>query len=151
MNEPLPKNVRVWGIWCHLSGTIAALVGTVLFLPFVTLLLPLIVWRSGRDRHPFIDQQGREAMNFLLSMTLYGIAAGVLSAFLFFATCSVIIYTSANTTNTSENMLMWIGYTFLIGVALFVVFQVVITIFAAIKASKGQSYRYPFSLRFLGS
>jgi hypothetical protein len=148
MNEPLPKNARLWGMGCHLSGTIAALVGTPLMLPFFTLLLPLIVWQIGRDRHPFIDEQGRAVMNFLISMTIYGVASSVLSAFLLFITCGVVLG-SSNGSSAATDSLVWLWYCFLLGVAIFVIFQVAVTIFAAVKASKGQSYRYPFALSFL--
>lgn len=133
---------------CHLAGTIAALLGSLLLLPFFTLFIPFVVWRMGRDRHPFIDEQGQAVMNFLLSMTLYGVAASVLSAFLFLATCGIVM-TNSNS-SAINNALLWMLYIFSSGIAIVAIFQVVVTVFAAVKAFKGESYRYPFALRFLG-
>jgi uncharacterized Tic20 family protein len=54
---------RTWGMMAHLSGLIAMLlsVGSLAFLG------PLLVWLIKRDMSPFIDDQGKEALNFQLS------------------------------------------------------------------------------------
>jgi uncharacterized Tic20 family protein len=51
----------------HLS-TFAGLV-----VPFGSVIGPLAVWRTQRDRDPFIDQAGREALNFGISIAVYGL------------------------------------------------------------------------------
>jgi uncharacterized Tic20 family protein len=50
----------------HLS-TFAGLV-----VPFGSVIGPLAVWLTRRDRDPFIDQAGREALNFGISIAIYG-------------------------------------------------------------------------------
>jgi uncharacterized Tic20 family protein len=54
---------RTWGMMAHLSGLIAMLLsaGSLIFLG------PLLVWLIKRDVSPFIDDQGKEALNFQLS------------------------------------------------------------------------------------
>ena len=48
-------------------------------LSFPTPLLgPLVIWLIKKDS-PFIDYHGREYFNFLISYTIYGIIAGILS------------------------------------------------------------------------
>ena len=61
--EPTDE-ARTWAMVCHLS----ALLG---FLPFLHIVAPLVVWLMKRDEHPFIDDQGKEAVNFQISMTIY--------------------------------------------------------------------------------
>lgn len=60
------RDARLYGMLCHLLG-LSWMVG----IPFGWIFGPLVVWMIKRDDHPFIDEQGKEAMNFQLSMTLY--------------------------------------------------------------------------------
>ncbi len=68
----LTKEARNWAMFCHLAGLLG------LRLPFVGHLLgivgTLVVWQLKRDDHPFIDDQGREALNFQISMLIYSVA-----------------------------------------------------------------------------
>src|ERR687896_799588 len=66
-------NVRGWCVGCHLS----ALAGFVL-PAFGHILGPLIVWLVKRADSPEIDQHGKEALNFQISMLIYSIVAGIL-------------------------------------------------------------------------
>ncbi|MBD1842105.1 DUF4870 domain-containing protein [Cyanobacteria bacterium FACHB-63] len=150
MNEsPLDLSVRRWGMGCHLSGLLAIVVCSVAPIPFLGVLFPYLVWSLGRDRHPFIDQQGREAINFQLSMTIYLLIGVILWIFLAFTTCMVAI------TGASPNQNIFgaaFGWLMVLGVAvlvLFAGFMIAVISFAAVKASRGQSYRYPFRMQFL--
>ncbi len=62
------RDDRTWGILCHLSA-LAMLLG----VPLGNLLGPLVVWLVKRDQSSFVDQQGREALNFQISITLYAL------------------------------------------------------------------------------
>ena len=82
---------------------------------------PLVVWLIKRDQHPFVDDQGRESLNFQLSMSLYYLVAGLL-------------------------VLVLIG---LLILPVLFVFSVVVTIMGAIRANGGERYRYPLCIRFI--
>lgn len=98
----------------------SALLG--LFFHFLGHLLgPLIVWLTKRSDSPEIDAHGKESLNFQLSMLIYDAIAGIL--------CIILI-----------------GIPILIGLW---VLNTVLVIIASIKASEGQLYRYPFTIRFL--
>ena len=114
--EMMDKDTRMWGMLCHLS----ALVGYV-GIPFGHILGPLVIWLIKREGMPFVDDQGKESLNFQISMTIYGIVAGIL--------CFVLI-----------------GIPLLI---LLLVADVVLIIIAAIKANGGEAYRYPFTIRLI--
>jgi uncharacterized Tic20 family protein len=107
--------VRNTAVAAHLS-TFAGLV-----VPFGSVIGPLAVWLTRRHRDPFIDQAGREALNFGISITIYG--AVVLAA-----------------------ALMLVGIPFLV---VGVIAWVVLASLAAVKASQGQAYRYPLTMRFV--
>jgi uncharacterized protein len=107
--------VRNTAVVAHLS-TFAGLV-----VPFGSVIGPLAVWLTRRDRDPFIDDAGREALNFGISIAIYGVVALVAA-------------------------LMLVGIPVLI---VGVIAWVVLASLAAAKASQGQSSRYPLTLRLV--
>ena len=109
------QEVRTTAVATHLS-TVAGLV-----VPFGSVIGPLAVWLTRRDRDPFIDQAGREALNFGISIAIYGVVALVAA-------------------------LMLVGIPLLI---VGVIAWVVLASLAAAKASQGRSYRYPLTMRFV--
>jgi uncharacterized protein len=147
MYPDLPQSARQWGMWCHLSGLVCAICNLVV-VPFLSIIVPYLVWRSGRDHHPFVDDQGREAINFQLSMAIYTIVYLVLLIFLVFVTCGIALSTQSlsNIFGTALGILAIVGGLVFAG---FAIFQLAVIILAALKAANGQSYQYPFTLRFL--
>ena len=99
---------------------LAALAGLV--VPLVGIVVgPLLVWLARRDDSEFVAAHAKEALNFNISVLL-----GALGCMLL--------------------MLVFVG--FLFGAALFIAWLVLMLI-AAIKASEGHPYRYPFALRLV--
>ncbi|WP_426150794.1 DUF4870 domain-containing protein [Pseudomonas sp. DC3000-4b1] len=120
MDERLPpagptSEARQWGMFCHL----AAFLGFV--FPFGNLIGPLVVWQLKKDRSAFIDAQGKESVNFQITVTL----ASLVCFLLFF---------------------ILIGLPLL---GLVAILAIVFTIIAAIKANEGVNYRYPLTLRLI--
>lgn len=116
-------NQRNVALACHLLG----LTGFV--IPFGHIIGPLVLWLVKRDGQPFVEDHGKEALNFQISYTLWFILAGIL-AFLLIWTVVVPV---------------------LIAVGMFVLalIWIVTLITAAMRASRGESYRYPFTLRLV--
>jgi len=99
---------------------LSALVGLV--VPLIGIVLgPLVVWLAKRDESVFVAAHAKEALNFNISVLLGAIVCMLL-------------------------MLVFIGV--LLGTALFIAW-LVMTLVAAIKASEGHPYQYPFSLRLV--
>lgn len=119
MNEiqgPVPsRDVRQWAMFCHFSAFLG------LVMPFGNLLGPLIVWQLKKDLDPFVDAQGKEALNFQISMSLAALLCFML-------------------------MVVVIGFPLL---ALVSITAVVLTIIAGVKANEGRAYCYPFSWRLI--
>lgn len=109
------KDDRTMAMLCHLL----ALAGLV--VPFGNVLGPLVLWMVKKDQSWFIDDQGKESVNFQISLTIYIIVASIL-------------------------MFILIGFLLLpvIGIG-----GLVLTIMAALKANEGVTYRYPLTLRFI--
>lgn len=113
--EGMPsKDARTWAMICHL----AALSGFV--IPFGSLVGPIVVWAIKKDEDPFINDQGKEAINFQLTL-LIGFVVSIILMFVF------------------------IGFLF---IAILVVYCIIMVIIAAMKANEGEQYRYPYTIRF---
>ncbi len=57
---------------CHLSALSAFVTG------IGYIIGPLVVWLIKKDDYPLVDDQGKEAINFAISMTIYYAVAAVL-------------------------------------------------------------------------
>jgi uncharacterized protein len=112
----LSKDEKMWGMFCHLSS-LAGFIG----IPFGNIIGPLIVWLIKKDEYPFVDDQGKESLNFQITLT---IAAAV--AFL--------------------SLFILIGFLLL---PLVIVGGFVMTVIGTIKANNGEWYRYPLTIRLL--
>jgi uncharacterized protein len=114
--EPmLPSDVKNIAMLCHLL----ALTGY--FTVIGHIVGPLILWLIKKDEHPFINEHGKESLNFQISITIYMLLSLPLW-------CAVI--------------------GFFITVALGIV-DLVFVIIAGLKAANGEYYRYPMTIRFL--
>ena len=100
------------GMLCHLLG-------------IVGFLGPLIVWLIKKDEHPFIDQQGKEALNWQLTVLIVWVG-GMLTIWIPFAGCLTGLLLPA----------VWVA-------------NLVFCILGAVKANEGQPYKYPVKISFV--
>jgi uncharacterized Tic20 family protein len=122
----LSREERQWAMFAHLSALAGALVSSV-FGGWGVFLGPLVIWLLKKDSMPFVDDQGKEALNFnltaaavalvLLLMTLFTLGIGIILTGPLFALLG----------------LAWLA----------------LTIVAAIRANEGKRYRYPFAIRLI--
>lgn len=117
-SEEIHKDARQWAMFCHLAG----LAGLLPIVPFIGGVIgPLVIWQIKKDDFPFVDEQGKEAVNFQISIVIYEAIAGILC-------------------------LACIGFFLLPAV---IIFDVVFLLIAAVKANNGYHYRYPLCIRFI--
>ena len=90
-------------------------------IPFGNIIGPLIIWLIKKDQSAWVDQHGKEALNFQISVAIYAIVAGILT-------------------------LVVIGILLLIAVG---IFSLVMIIIASVKANNGEMYYYPLTIRFI--
>ncbi len=108
-SEEVNKDARMWAMLCHLLAI------------FTGFIAPLIIWLIKKDEDPFIDNQGKEALNFQITVAI----AMVVSWLLLFVVIGCFLMPA-----------VWIV-------------DIVFCILATIKANSGQAYRYPVSIRFI--
>lgn len=111
----LSEKERNWSMICHLSAFASY------FFPFGGVIGPLICWLSKRDESVWINLNGRNALNFNLSILLYSVLAIPL--------CFIII-----------------GIPIIMALA---TIKIICIIIASVKASKGQLFKYPLSIPFI--
>jgi hypothetical protein len=111
----VPADQRTMGMLCHL----AAFAGYV--IPFGNFVGPLIIWLMKKEEMPFVDEQGKESLNFQITVTIAMIV------------CFVLVF-------------VFIGFLLLPAVA---IASLIFMIIAAVKANSGEHYRYPLTIRFI--
>jgi hypothetical protein len=87
----------------------------------IAVIVPLLVWLIKKESHPFVDDQGKEALNFSLSALIIHVVCGVTSFLCVPAIISLLL----------------------------MVAQIVFGIMGAMAANKGQAYRYPVNIRMI--
>ena len=109
------REERQWAMLCHLSA----------MLMYVTVIggfiAPLVIWLMKREQMPFVADQGRETLNFQITI-LVALAGAVIL------------------------MLVLIGFVLFWGLLLS---HFVLTIVATAKVSEGVAFRYPVCWRVL--
>ncbi|MBE9228973.1 DUF4870 domain-containing protein [Phormidium sp. LEGE 05292] len=140
-------------MWAHLSSLVwIPLMFVGLSFPVLNIVGPLIVWLYKRKDHEFIDEQGKESLNFQLSFTLYNF---ILSLILIVigVIIGLTLITAPDQPNNNQTGgtlfgLGLVGFSFLL-VLILAIAQLILVIMASLKAKKGDFYRYPLTIRFL--
>ncbi|MBE7628484.1 DUF4870 domain-containing protein [Tenacibaculum piscium] len=127
------------------------------FFPLGSIIAPLILWQLFKSDSPFLNQHGKQAVNFNLSFTLYLFIATVvflLFLFGFFFGSFINIYNETDF-NFNENYAYY-GIFSVIGLVIggfsmtaILLSRIVLIIIACVKANKGEEYHYPFTINFL--
>lgn len=104
----MSRDARNMAMLCHLLG-------------IVGFFAPLMIWLIEREKHRFVDEHGREAMNYQVSLLLYYFVSWLLAPLIIgiFMLCVLTIV------------------------------HVALVIVAAVKASHGKLWRYPIAISFL--
>lgn len=116
-DQPVSDSERNWAIAMHLS-LLSVHVVAVLWV-----VVPIILWLAKRKESAFLDDHGRETVNFHLSLLLYSGLVTVVTIM----TCGA-------------GALLFIPL-YALGIAGMIM--------ASVSASKGQYYRYPMCLRMI--
>ncbi|MBW3600324.1 MAG: DUF4870 domain-containing protein [Planctomycetes bacterium] len=115
---PAPdNNARQWGMLSHLLGLV---IGLLTALGFVG---PLIVLLTKKDEHPFIEDQANETLNFQITILIYYLIAGAITAVTCFIASPVLL-------------VPWL-------------MQLILGIIGTVNANKGIAYRYPMTIRLI--
>ncbi len=113
----LSEKDRNLGMWVHLVAIISA------FTAFLGIVATLVIWLLNKDDSEFIDECGKESLNFQISILIYETVLAI-------------------------SMLLVITIPFaVIGLVIAWLVAIILPIMAGLKASDGKGYEYPFTIR----
>jgi len=127
------------------------------FIPFGNFILPLILW-TAKQKDPFVDHHGRQALNFQISMFLYfiflvciGVAGVIFWGVHFNLNGPLIISEDFISAGNPKNLISLFVFAAVLGLLLLGLFMldIVAVILATIKASEGKLFKYPFTINFI--
>ncbi len=108
-SSSLSKDAKTMAMLAHLLGILLGFLG------------PLIIWLIKKDEEPFVDDQGKEALNFQITLLIIYVVCAATSCFV------IPIFVA---------LAAWVG-------------ALILSIMACMKANEGQTYRYPITLRLI--
>ncbi|GAA1867879.1 DUF4870 domain-containing protein [Myceligenerans crystallogenes] len=106
-----PDEERTWAVLAHLGGVL------------LSFLAPLVIWLVFRERSRYVDAEGKEALNFQITLAIAYVAAWILTG----VTLGFLSFVP---------LLVWIA-------------SVIFGILAAVECGKGLPYRYPVNIRLI--
>lgn len=114
--EPeLGREVKQWAMLTHLAAFAAFLI------PFGNIIGPLLVWQLKKDLGPYVEQSGKEAVNFQITVSIAALV------------CTMLLFVVIGALLLPVLFLYWL----------------ILTIIAGVKTNDGVAYRYPLTLRFI--
>jgi uncharacterized Tic20 family protein len=153
-NKPgTPDSNRSYNVLMHLSQF------SNYFFPFLGVLVPIVMWATRKDESESVDTNGKIILNWTISTFIYGLVLMLI----FVAVILVFGGTMALSGIAYENGTFdgfldespWMVFRFLgaLGVVLLPLIAIgildfVFTIMGAVKASNGELWNYPLSIRF---
>ena len=127
ISDGLPNHEeKQWATFAHLSALLGGLLTSAVG-GWGVFLGPLVIWLVKKDTMKFVDDQGKEALNFNITVAI---------------ACFALLLLSIVTLGVG--LLLAIPLWVIIGIA-----WLVLTIVASIKANNGEYYRYPMTLRLV--
>jgi hypothetical protein len=139
MNEPDPNAATIpatvtpsadekqWAMFAHLSSLLGGLLTSGWGGSAGFFIGPLIIWLMKKDTMPFVDDQGKEALNFSITVSIVCVALVIMTIM-----------------TLGVGALLTIPLLMAVGIA-----SLVFVIIAAIKSHEGVRYRYPVALRLV--
>jgi uncharacterized protein len=118
---------RQWAMFAHLSALLGGLLTSGWGGSFGFFIGPLVIWLMKKDTMPFVNDQGKEALNFAITVSIICVALLMLTIL-----------------SLGIGALLTIPLLLAVGIT-----SLVLVIMAAIKANEGVAYRYPFAIRLV--
>ena len=118
---------RQWALFAHLSILLGGFISFGWAGSMGYFIGPLIIWMVKRDSMPFVADQGKEALNFAITVSIACAALWMLTLM-----------------TLGVGLLLTFPLLTVIGIA-----TLVLVIIAAVKANEGVAYRYPIGLRLV--
>jgi len=120
MPDDPTKRTRMWAALCHLSALLVLVTAPAGIIPGVNALGPVLIWLTKGSESAFVDDQGKESVNFQMLMTVMVFASYVFVAPIRLAFMCLVLS-----------------------------LDVLLVLIASVKAGNGEAYRYPVPVRLI--
>jgi len=125
-------------------------------IPFGNFIGPIVLWAANKEKSEFIDQHGKQAINFQISVLLYAIIIGTISVpffiFKLFRGLDFIDFQGFHNfhINVGEpSPLLYIGGGLGALAIIAFIIELALIVKASLSARDGQAYKYPLTINFL--
>ncbi len=156
-NKMITSNERTISSLTHLS------VLTQYFIPFGNFIFPIVIWSSKKNDSEFIDYNGKQTLNFQLSIFMYSLLLLLISIplLIYGFVNSLTVYPHFNGNIDFDNLdfhsishekITGIILVAIMGIVIFgflKIIEFILIIIAAVKASNGEYYKYPLTIPFI--
>lgn len=109
---------KLFGMLAHILGIVAGFLG------------PLIIWLIKKDESPFVNDQGKEGLNFQITVAI-AYVIGIVISFV-----GGIVFAPISCVGSLLCGAAWVC-------------SLIFAIMGGLAANKGEAYRYPFALRLV--
>jgi uncharacterized Tic20 family protein len=128
-------------------------------IPFGNYIFPILIWTSYKDKSEFVNHHGKQTLNFQLSLLLYTLILALIAipifVILFFQNLPMQAvfndedFVIRNFDFQGNIGLLTIGGTAVVLFGLLKVVEFFLVIYASIKTSNGEYYKYPMTIPFI--
>ena len=149
MTSSTEKNTATF---IHLSSLLQYII------PFGNYIFPIVIWSAKKEESEFVDYNGKQVLNFQLSIFTYTIITCLIAIPIFFYS---IFKESTNHSFSFDSSFVFHSFSFyhfsgiaIIGISVLFLFiflkiiEFILIIHAAVKTSNGEYYKYPMSIPF---
>jgi uncharacterized Tic20 family protein len=141
-------NEKNTATYIHLSSLSQYLV------PFGNLIFPLLIWNSKKENSDYIDFNGKQVLNFQLSILIYTIIVAIIALpIIFINVFNTIPLETINCNNgfEFENIPRFLVFALagIVSIACLKITEFFLIIYASLKASNGEKYTYPLTISFI--
>jgi hypothetical protein len=145
------------------NHTLAALINlstlTQYFIPFGNFIFPIMIWSTKKDESEYINQQGKETINFQLSLFMYTLILALIAIPIllvtFFQHVSISDFKKGgdfvldNFNPGDMNGFVIVGLMAIVAFIFMKVAEFFLIIYASIKTSDGADFKYPLTISFI--
>jgi hypothetical protein len=127
-------------------------------IPFGNFIFPIVIWASSKDKSEFVEEQGKEVINFQLSLFIYALVLALIAIPIVLITVfsASEFQFRGNSDFVFENfnfaeLTSWIILAAIASLLVIIikVAEFFLIIYGAVKASQGIHFQYPFTINFL--
>lgn len=152
METSITNHQKTLAMFIHLSTF------SQIFIPFGNFIAPMILWMAQKKDSAFVDDHGRRAINFQLSLFLYSIIIILIAVPIILLQALAIADDTLYGTIDNWEEIISVGevtglvvtaiITGIVLIALFVI-GIIAVISASINANNGRYYKYPICISFI--